>query len=815
MADPIAPPTPEEIAAATPLPESAGDFSPPTPEEIEAPYVENFWQAATIDPIAYDQKQLERAGAMEMLFKASKFKDATRNEKVYEIAGTLGTPARIVDANLEGFQKAAELARFQEEGGGVRFVKENPILADILFRKPEAAVIGMQKPELGYVDAMKKKFQDAEHVLVDALAWFDKALGVDPALKKRLEAHRARAAAEDEGAIPFPEDYGALAGEAPPVPSGLGLPSASEMDAAVAKRDKFLETPRPTVIDIGAHLEGWEKYFGAWNWTPEGGVELETAPPWARYGARSKREQVDRSNLGNQIAALETKQLGRYMAGFPRDPEVDDQIHQLKLDAVDLKNELVPTDFGARGVETLVGEAINLWPSQVAALSKGAQGGVLGGAVTGLVTLAGTRNPARALAAAGEGFKIGSRVGAVLGSYSLEKGNAYLDMTEAGIEPRWALPAAEAYGWGAAWMEVGALGVSLKMLGPLGDALLAGSPKAFAKAMVRDVGLRSILADAGKRWAKGVAAEAGEEMGQNILQDISGYLARSAQDERFARPDIQGSVEAALEVGIRTGIGTGIMGFGGAGVNVASQLNHVAALMVKDQSIAASTKTGAILGFLKDSSLGRAHPAVVSELIERETAKSGTPVTSIFVTAEKFIRLFQTEEGKNGAWETAALDLGGEKLVDKLKVAAAEGGKVEIPLEEFAAKWNGKPIAEALALDMTVRRYADTTREIYEKQASFREQARALADEYLKNNPAPKSVAEEVAIAAYLAHEASVSLKDPDQVQQGMQIWRAVLHTMAKAWKKPASELFADFTVKMERRRAAEANPNTAPTQDG
>lgn len=499
----------------------------------------------------------------------------------------------------------------------------------------------------------------------------------------------------------------------------------------------------------------------------------QLARPFIAYSLATKH--MEHSKLGFEV-------MVRKKAGL--------DTWELEKKLVDLKPYLVKRDLGQGPIGQIFVDAADTAASQVEVLkgagALGAGGAIAGGIAGGLIT----RSAAGVRQGAVKGLSFGGKAGAVLTSFELESGSAYLQMREARtddgtrVDDETAMGGAIVYGILAAGIEFASLGPALSKYGPLGDVIRKGSAEAFAKAMLADPTLKSIAKSAGKRWLKAGATEGAEETLQAIAEDAVGYLTRTvAQGEAQQGPMFD--PETAFLAGEKAFVGSMVTGAGGPALNVTTQLLH------RDQSAKAGERVQRIIKGAGQSPTVRAAPEAVARLIEEETKKSGDAVTHMYVDAEAFQRLFQ-ENGADPAGPAA--ELLGEGGYQKVLEAVATGDKLEIPVAEYLEKWASKPIAEALAQETTTRPGYLTPRQLAEQEQQVEKLAQEIAKE--SETEAPTSEVERSMIDQVEAQMTEAGPLKAKEVRAALAPMRAFMRTMAERAGQTVDEMFGN--VKLE-----------------
>lgn len=316
------------------------------------------------------------------------------------------------------------------------------------------------------------------------------------------------------------------------------------------------------------------------------------------------------------------------------------------------------------------------------------------------------------------------------GTFTLEQGSTYDESeawrTDAGqsLTKRERAAAASVYGLGSAAIEMGEFGLLAGLGKSAGAFKLPGGKAAFGAAFkaltLRDPAFRGLLLKAGAA----LVGEPAEEGTQALYQSAIAYFAKSLKQGEAQTHSIgQAEVEDALE---QAGA---VLPFSVAQTTSAAALGRVLGSMNRDQNLTGNGQAEAIAD-LKESPTVQAAPAAVARLIEDTTAKTGNPVTHMYVDAEVLgtTALFQSANAEEGQKESIdeLLGPGGQK---KLEDAIAIGGKVEIPLPLYLEKWAGTPTAVALAEHTTTRAAHLTPAQLAADPTLIDQQTRLVVEE--------------------------------------------------------------------------------------
>lgn len=301
-------------------------------------------------------------------------------------------------------------------------------------------------------------------------------------------------------------------------------------------------------------------------------------------------------------------------------------------------------------------------------------------------------------------------------SFTTEAGGAYLEFRDAKddkgkrVDPGIAAAAAVLYGIGASTIELASLGPMLKGFGPLGQAIAEGQGRAWMMKALTDRTKQGVFRSIAKDIAKSAAAEGGEESSQELFNIAMGWVARSWSAGTVQKFDPEGDAKERV-------IGSGAMGMLGGlfGIGSAQALVSLAQQsFAVNQSREAGAKVAAI-NKLADSDVARAAPKSVAEFIEAQSAKTGQKVTHLYIDP---VRLVEEIKRGGGDPQEAARELMGDAGPQRLQDALVEAeastearATLEVPVAEYLERWGGKPIAEAIAEDVTTGSGLRTKRE--------------------------------------------------------------------------------------------------------
>jgi hypothetical protein len=441
-----------------------------------------------------------------------------------------------------------------------------------------------------------------------------------------------------------------------PVVNGKLEPTTPDEKAQFDELSRFREDVKPKVGPAQQLLDDPKAQV-----LRNGGWQGKLVVPIARYLETKQRLEISKAQF-------------RLMLERARGADT----YELEKELLDRKHEAVARDYGEGAVGQVFSDAATAAASTIdVAKEGGAAAGVAGTVAAGL-TFAATRNPTLAVES---GIKAGSvfgKVGAVIGTFQLESGDAYGDLqnakTDGGklLDNDVATGAALIYGTLAAGIEFATWGPILKSMGPLGELIKKGERKAALEAMVKNPTFRVMAKRVAKHWLEASAAEGGEETLQTGTQDAVQYFARSFQ---------QGSFSSKQDVDVGKMILSGEKGFiGGAAlgaVNVTTDvLTHQ---LLRDKSQAGQEQAAAVHAAAGSPTVTAA-PDAAAAAIEDASAKTGQPVTHLHIDTEAF-----TKEAEKLGVDPSALAARafGERGAQLFQDARDAGEKIAVPAADY------------------------------------------------------------------------------------------------------------------------------------
>jgi hypothetical protein len=495
-----------------------------------------------------------------------------REAAIIKLARETGSKYDAIAPHFDEISRAWEASKRDTR----RFRKEQPRLAELMLRNPLVGKVAMQDEKVSGLTKFLRAY-DKVDAYADTLA--TQGPGLAGASPEEIRADTFAAA----------KDVEAGRAELPKPPT----------------QEELFPAPRrmPMVTDPSANKGAFAKLAASASFTRK---QNEYADLWAQIG---RREQLGLPTL------------------------------ELERQAVDMEPDLIPRYFGeTTGLQQTAVDVGTIAPSVLDSLIAGGFGGVAGavaGAVPGIVT----RNPELIRKGVMMGGSIGAKSASFGQSFNREFGMTYgqlqKEKTDDGrpVDRDVARGAAILYGGAAAMVELATFGASASAWGPLGDAVAKGTGKAFIKGLIKDVGVRALLKDLGKRWIRGGAAEMTEEVAQESLGILASYLARSTTAGKAQEVDLGAIRDQLAETAVTTLRGS--MGLAPALVttNVTAQLTS--ARLQRQASERGAKKAAAILGAIPGSPTGVADPKAMADLIAAETAASGEPVKHISLVTSR------------------------------------------------------------------------------------------------------------------------------------------------------------------------------------
>jgi len=676
--------SPAELNAGVRLVRSAG-------EKIDPSTLDFSRDPATL---RYQRQRAEQEDLVRKAFRAGADPGLTPELADAKVATFFDIPLSTVRANRAGW-----LDTYAKASGDPRkWIDENPLSARLVLEHPERADQVVSDPEINPLMAGLNKAIDwfydlrAESMKPENLndAFSDSALGVkkpaaSPEKAARIEAQRVDTAAQ----------IASRAERDKPKP-------VTQVDNAQAQAIRERGSP----LEIAAQR------------ARESRAQLEVSKLWAdRLWAR--RGGADTTLLDQQIQEAEEKAKGLYLGekGWTQALAESWATSQSTLDVMGTSLERM-------------GPAAYF-------------GGLFAGAGVGLVTKNLPAATEAFTAGAALGAKFGGAAGAAEGSFKLELGDSYKQLLQARTDADQPLTEDEAIGGALiaaslkTGIELAELSAIMKALGPAGALVREGGFDAVKRALATNPGFRAMAVKAAQAWV----GEGVEEVAQGATDDAISYLVRTKAQNNGAlttaiaaaatgRPELAlnslqsmslpaGPVvdaEARKQDFVGGLMGGAVFGLGGLAVNAST---HAVFGAKQERAAAQSPALAAIATNPKTAAMAKE----IAGLVTAKTAEQGDEVSHMYIDANAFVTMYQTKEEA----EAAITEKMGENGPRALAGAEFTGGKLQVPLETYIAKFGD--VAQKLADDTAVRSDRLTPRELAEQQKENEAWAKAIADE--------------------------------------------------------------------------------------
>lgn len=362
----------------------------------------------------------------------------------------------------------------------------------------------------------------------------------------------------------------------------------------------------------------------------------------------------------------------------------------------ELRQLLVEHEFGAENafVRFLVKNAKMAGPT-LTSIGRGLETGLATSMVFGgAVALAGQAPPLVALpeelvtvpAASLLGFKVGFTAGTTSSAFNLERGFAYDEYLEMGVDKETARLAANSVGLVNAALETLAIGKAVKYV-----PWLRGSTSQIGKKVTGEVLAKPSVARASAalvgRFGEVLGTEVVTEVMQETVTAVTGDLIR--KDGQGVPLTWDSYVDRMANVATETMQGAFIMSSFGPSMSYYADLRRVReAERMKSVYLALGDAS-------RDSSTRENLPAKYREFVERMTADG--PIDAFDIDVDRFDEYFQSKDLNP---DEIANDLG----IDAEELAAARtlGGTIAMPTVEYAQKITPTEHHSALVPDLKV-----------------------------------------------------------------------------------------------------------------
>lgn len=348
-------------------------------------------------------------------------------------------------------------------------------------------------------------------------------------------------------------------------------------------------------------------------------------------------------------------------------------------------------EFGAEGfVSFLVKNAKMLGPT-LHSMQQGIEYGLGGAAVgAGSAAVVGQAGPQVALpeevltvpAAALVGFNVGAATGAGKAAFELERGFAYGEYRESGMDHETAQMAANTVGAVNASLELVGIAKAVKYV----PWLREGSERVAAR-LTGDVLTRPGMA----RASATAALRFGEVLGTEVLTEAMQESVTMAAGEVFGGDVYDLSyemfVDRVAETALETMQGAFLISAVGPGMSYYGDLRK-AHQAQKMQSVFETLAHGAA-----NSTTRQKNPGAYTQFVQRLREQGATE--NVYIDAERFVTYFQ-ENGRDP--DAVAAEAGID--VRELQEAQEIGGDVAIPVDRYAEKIAPTPAGIELAPDL-------------------------------------------------------------------------------------------------------------------
>ena len=366
-------------------------------------------------------------------------------------------------------------------------------------------------------------------------------------------------------------------------------------------------------------------------------------------------------------------ELGRMRARQASGTELEGDEERL----TELKKLLVDHEFGAENlfVKFLVKNAKMAGPT-LYSMGKGVSTGLATSmAAAGSVAIAGQVGPQIALpeeiatvpAAALIGFKAGMTAGAGSGAFELERGFAYDEYLEMGVDKETARMASGAVGLVNMSLELLSIGKAVKYVPWLKGSTAAISKKLTGQVLAKPSVMKASAALVG-RFGEVLGTEVVTEVMQETVTAVTGEVIR--QDGQGMPMTWESYVDRMANVALETMQGAAIISMAGPGMSYYSDLRRA-------REAERMTFIYKQLGVAKDSQTLEDLPEKFREFVTRMTENGA--IESFDIDVERFDEYFQS------------VDLDPDEIANTLGINAEEleqarmlGGTIAMPTVEYA-----------------------------------------------------------------------------------------------------------------------------------
>lgn len=688
-----------------------------------------------------------------------------KTARALKLSETLGVRFSDALGNLDGFEKAAEAASFDP----AKFEKQNPMLAQLLERRPELTDLVLREKELPLlVQGLERLRSWATRPEASKDTAGDKALKEQR--RNELEA-AAKAGTLAPGLTPAPP-------EAELSPEALAVEQAT-FDAAAAKRlapEKVLE-----LNDAKA------------RYARENGGDLVLL---LRGLETQKQFEVGQKQVAlmNAEMAQDAVDRGLPVPGWL----VPGDVNRLRGELRDLQLEATPRAYGddsglARFLSVgLQGglSSLEVAKGAVKGLTVGAGLGAIGGGVVGGVVTAGSP------AGIGEGMLVGGEMaagpGAKLGtawaSFNLELGPTYATNRELKTDAGQKLSPLEA-GSLAIFQSAIKAGLESVSFGAQLQTLKSAAIVSRAEElMISSPAFRQRVIEFGTEWMKSTGTEGLTGGLQDLVDQLGSYLGASAKDAAFQKGPV---VDVRQTLAATEAEAAGGFMFGATGA-VPLAMQGVVGLVTAKQAHT-DQQIPALLA-LSESPTVQAAPQSFAEVIQESAAADGAPVTALHVDASAIVRYFQ-EKGDDGATANATVaQILGPDAPARLLEAAAAGGKLEVPLEAALSTWGSSELGKALVDDTTTDPEGLTPRQRKEQAAELEAATQKIVEEEVARTQEAALLEERTKALEQQLVDAGQS---KPQARAGAALVRAFMATQAADFEQSVAKVFPSTPIEV------------------
>jgi len=290
--------------------------------------------------------------------------------------------------------------------------------------------------------------------------------------------------------------------------------------------------------------------------------------------------------------------------------------------------------------------------------------------------------------AAGTAFTIGSTAAVFGSSAVVEGGNKYLDLIARGVPHEQALGPAFGHAIVAGGLEAFA-----------GNIVAAPFKKAAANLAARAAGKALTRPEMSRAWfnlVKGYAKSWGGEVGTEMAQDVSGFVA-DQEALRAAGKPTDGLGQLGRQMGEtfqQVGMGMSLLSLPGPVMHFVSESGAARRATAQVNWFKALNKGAA------ESKVRERDPKAYAGAVGAMAEASGTP--NLYIDGKAFLEVLNqtdkadVEAGHIGKTTAEQLNEVMPEVMQRAAEAVARGEDVVIPTGDFAAHIAGKPLADAL-----------------------------------------------------------------------------------------------------------------------